>query len=173
MVRAGRQAWSPAHMLQGAENLRIHQPDPHLPWPPTATHSHSHTHMNTHSHAVHTVIHVCMYTMYRYEHIQSYTCSHTHTYIHTLTYACTHIVYMYTHTQPHLHVLRITHTATLAHTQSYIHIQSQHTHTDTNPSHTYIMHAQPQTRVHTRTPHILGLGDLGLRSPWILGLWGI
>ena len=64
MVRVGRQAWSPARMLQGAENLRIHQPDPHLPRLPTATHSHSHTHMNTQSHAVHTVIHVRMYTMY-------------------------------------------------------------------------------------------------------------
>ena len=34
-------------MLQGAENPRIHQPDPRLPWLPTATPSHSHTYMNT------------------------------------------------------------------------------------------------------------------------------
>lgn len=115
MVKAGRQAWSPAHMLQGAENLRIHQPDPRLPRLPTATHSHSHTYMNTQSHTQ-----PYMYACTPCINMCTYNQIHAHTLTSTRTCMHTHRVYVHTHTstQPHTHVHRITHAATLARTQS-------------------------------------------------------
>ena len=155
MVKAGRQAWSPAHMLQGAENLRIHQPNPRLPRLPTATHSHSHTYMNTQSHtqpymyACTPCINMCAYN-HIHAHIHTHmhahaSCIRTHTYKHTATHTCTQ-----NHTRSH----------TCTHTIIGTYTGTTHTHT----SHTYIRHAQPQTCTHTHTPHVLGLGDLGLPS---------
>lgn len=153
--RADRAA--PCPVLQGAENLRIHQPDPHLPRLPTATTA-THTYVNTQSHTqpYMCVPHVSI--------IMAHTIIYMFTHIYTLTHACTRIVHMYTHvkhtathacTQNHNHTLR---------TQSYGHIQSQHTHTNT--SHTSGTHNHKQ--VHTHTP-FGGLWSPPPVNPGILG----
>lgn len=131
-------------MLQGAENLRIHQPDPHLPRLPTTTHSHSHTYVNTQSHTQ-----PYMYARTPCINMCAYNHIHVHTHLHTHTCMHTHRAYVHTRpsTQPHTHVHRITHNHTCTHTIIWTYTVTTHTHKHKS----HIRHAQPQTGAHTHT----------------------
>lgn len=134
-------------MLQGAENLRIHQPDPRLPRLPTATHSHSHTYMNPQSYTQ-PYMYACTpwINMCAYNHIHAHTLTSTHTCMHT------HRVYVHTHTstQPHTCTQNHTHSHICMHTIIGTYTVTTHTH----KSHIHQAHTAINTCTHTHTPHI-------------------
>ena len=142
-------------MLQGAENLRIHQPDPRLPRLPTATHSHSHTYMNPQSYTQ-PYMYACTpwINMCAYNHIHAHTLTSTHTCMHT------HRVYVHTHTstQPHTCTQNHTHSHICMHTIIGTYTVTTHTH----KSHIHQARTAINTCTHTHTaPTYPGFG-----GPW-------